>query len=129
MGEKTFVRDVTPEKYDVAVVPYATYLYGNTYDHLLDYIRTGGTAVVTFDSLVQTFEKYQDTGFEDLANIKTGIEKSGEKIRIGNKFFHVNRGDVCGKFGYSLIAPGADIRAVWQDGTPAVAVRKIGKGK
>ncbi len=129
MGEKTFVRDVTPEKYDVAVVPYATYLYGNTYDHLLDYIRTGGTAVVTFDSLVQTFEKYQDTGFEDFANIKTGIEKSGEKIRIGNKFFHVNRGDVCGKFGYSLIAPGADIRAVWQDGTPAVAVRKIGKGK
>ena len=105
------------------------YLYGRTYKHLLDYIRAGGTAVVTFDSLVRTFEKYQDTGFADFANIKTGMEKNGERIRIGNKSFAVDRGDVCGKFGCSLIAPGADIKAVWQDGTPAVVTRKIGKGK
>lgn len=129
MGEKTFVREVRPEKYDVVVVPYARYLYGKTCDHLRQYIQKGGTAVVTFDSLVQTFEKYQDSGFADFANIKVGKEKNGGKIRIGSKSFEVVKGDVCGKFGYALIAPGAEIMAVWQDGSPAVAARRIGRGK
>ena len=67
-GEEAFRREVTPERYPVLLVPYAKTVEGATYAHFKDYVEKGGTAVVTDDSLVRTYERYAETDIRTCGN-------------------------------------------------------------
>ena len=78
-GEQTFCREVTPDKYPFLVVPYTAMVRDETYARVRDYVKNGGTLVLTEDSLTKTFKAYADT---DVRRFAGPLPKDGEKYSV-----------------------------------------------
>jgi hypothetical protein len=66
VSEKTFVREVTPDKYPLLVVPETHLVDDATYAHFKKYIEMGGRAVITTNALRTTFARYASTDVDSL---------------------------------------------------------------
>jgi hypothetical protein len=66
VSEKTFRREVTPEKYPLIVVPETWLVEDATYAHFKKYLAAGGRAVITTNALRQTFSRYAPTDVDSL---------------------------------------------------------------
>ena len=66
-AEETFVREVTPERCPLLVVPHVRLVSDATYAHFKRYVESGGLAVITRDSLRKTFTRYRETDIEAFA--------------------------------------------------------------
>ena len=66
VSEATFVRDVTPDRYPLLVVPETEIVDDATYAHFKDYLAKGGTAVITTNALRRTFSRFQPTDVDAL---------------------------------------------------------------
>lgn len=78
-GEQTFCREVTPAKYPFLVVPHTVMVKDETYAHIRDYVKKGGTLVITEDSLTRTFKTYSATNIRKLAG---ALPKKGAKYSV-----------------------------------------------
>ena len=78
-GERTFRKEVTPEKYPFLVVPHTVMVQDETYAHVRDYVAKGGTLVITEDSLARTFTRYAAT---DIRKVAGPLPKEGEKFTV-----------------------------------------------
>lgn len=67
VSERTFVREVTPERYPLLVVPEAWLVEDATYAHFKKYIAHGGKAVITTNSLRKTFGRHVSTDVDSLS--------------------------------------------------------------
>lgn len=127
-SEENF-RDVMPQQYKLAVFPYAKIVQPETWEHFQEYVRNGGTAIVTYDSMQKTFERYQKTNLEVIAGIKIIGENKAESIIINGKKFQIETGDFTGSKGVKIASAGAKVCSVYPDGSPAVTENIFGKGK
>lgn len=66
VSERTFVRDVTPEKYPLLVVPETGLVMDATYQHFKEYLAAGGVAVITTNALRKTFSRFEATDVDTL---------------------------------------------------------------
>jgi hypothetical protein len=66
-GERNFIEKVNPKDYPVLVVPHTRMVRGETFAHFKDYVRQGGTAIITDDALTMTFERYAKTDIGEFA--------------------------------------------------------------
>jgi len=129
VSEKTFL-SVTPEQYRLAVVPYAKFVFDKTYEHFKNYVKNGGTAVVTFHSLGRTFSRYAKTDFDQIAGIRVLGEYNGNGgMRFNGTEYSVETGDETGTKGVRIALDGAKALAHYTDGSPAVTERAYGKGR
>jgi hypothetical protein len=130
LGEKQFAR-ITPERYPLVLAPYAGKVHQKTYEKLADYVRSGGFAVVTFDSLQRDVERYSDLPIESLAGVKIGDPiTSPESIRLGERKLGLMKTDDAPYYGVKITpSSGTTVLARFQDGSPAVTLRDEGRGK
>lgn len=75
-GERRFREEVTPERYPLLVVPYAKMVEDATWEHFKRYVQAGGKALVTDDSLLLSYSRYEQT---DLATFDRG---AGEVVFV-----------------------------------------------
>ena len=68
-GEKLFVSEVTAATHPLLVVPRTAVVSDAAYRHFKDYVRSGGTAVITDDALQRTFSRHAAT---DIASFDRG---------------------------------------------------------
>lgn len=66
VSERSFVRDVTPERYPLLVVPETELVDDATYGHFQKYVASGGTAIITTNALRTTFSRYAATDVDTL---------------------------------------------------------------
>jgi len=122
-GEKN-VLSVTPEQYGLLVVPYAKIVQQETFEHILKYIKAGGTAVITHGSLEKTFSRYRKTGIDRIAGIQItgteGVSFFGEKPQPGAETKST---------GVTIRAVDAKVMHRYDNGSPAVTEKQIGKGR
>jgi hypothetical protein len=67
VSERTFVREVTPEKYPLLIVPDARLVEDRTYAHFKKYLSLGGKALITTNSLRKTFARHAPTDIDSLS--------------------------------------------------------------
>ena len=60
LGEDALVRDLSPEAYDLLVVPHCAIVSDETLAKVRAYVEKGGRLVITADSLRKTFSRYAD---------------------------------------------------------------------
>jgi len=120
---------ITPEKYPVAFYPYAKLVFSQTYDSFKKYVQSGGTAVVTFNSMDMTFDRYSDSGLFAFLGIRKNGEYDGQKsFTMFGKEYPVSEGDAVPSPGIRFSGKGK-VLAAFADGTPAVMEIPRGKGK
>ena len=76
---------VTPEQYPVLVIPYAGIVQPETYAHFKQYVRSGGTAIISADALQKTFDTYQETDINRFARGNSNRNGSGITVRRQGK--------------------------------------------
>lgn len=123
-GEEKFLT-VIPDKYKLAVIPYARIVHPETYSHFKKYVASGGTAIVTFGSLEKTFERYQQTDIATLA----GIKLNGKNNNATFMGIPIHEGDETQSTGVKITLNGAKCLIKYPDGTPAVTENQYGKGR
>lgn len=128
LSEKNFL-EITPETYPFVLIPYARIIQPETWTHVKAYVEAGGVAAVTYDSLLQTFERYADTGFFSLAGIRVTGENNHGTITLNGKPFAIETGDETKSKGVLLELAGATALHRYPDGSPAVTENRFGKGK
>lgn len=64
VSEQTFVREVTPERYPLLVVPETGLVADETYAHFKRYVAGGGLAVITTNALRRTFSRHLPTDID-----------------------------------------------------------------
>ena len=79
VSEKTFVREVTPEKYPLLVVPETWLAEDRTYEHFKNYLSRGGLAVVTTNSLRTTFSRHRAT---DIDSLTKGVVRMPDDLAL-----------------------------------------------
>lgn len=120
----------TPESVPLLFYPYARIVHRETFEHMKRHVENGGTAVVTLDSLRMDFERYSDLGLEAFTGISVVGDYTGSpEILYGGRRLPLRQGDMCGKTGVSIRAPGAEVLARYADGSPAAVRVKRGKGR
>ena len=67
VSEKTFIEDVTPERYPILVVPESELVEDRTYRHFKEYVARGGRAIITPRAMRRTFSRYEPTDIDSLA--------------------------------------------------------------
>lgn len=129
VSEKNFL-SVTPDRYPLIVVPYAKFVFDKTYEHFKNYVKNGGTAVVTFDSLGKTFSHYAKTDIERIAGVRVlGEYKANGKMQFEGRKYTVEPGDEVGMKGVRIALNGAKALAHYTDGSSAVTENVYGKGR
>lgn len=119
-----------PEKYPVIFYPAARIVHGDTFAHMKRYVEKGGTAVITLDSMLKTFDRYEDTDVEAFAGVKVlGDCAKDAVLRFNGRSFPLPKGDMTEKNGVRLETKGAAVLATFGDGTPAVTEIARGKGR
>lgn len=119
----------TPERYPLILYPYARIVQPETFRHFTDYVKNGGTAVVTLDSLRLDFNRYRDAGLDRFLGVKVLGDWSGKGgVTIGKQHYEVYPGDMSGKAGIRIAADG-HILGRYADGSPAIVEVRRGKGR
>ena len=120
-----------PSRYKLIVVPYASLVRAGVWEKLQEAVAAGATAVVTFDSMIWSDDAYRRIPVEEYAGIRTVSETipAGWKLRLAGAEFPLEKGDYCGKAGEKIALAGAEVLGTYSDGSPAVTVKKIGKGR
>ena len=63
-GERHFMDEINSGRYRLLVVPHTTYVHDETYAAFKRYVREGGLAIITPDSLRKTFTRYEPTDID-----------------------------------------------------------------
>ena len=66
VSERTFVREVTPSRYPLLVVPETWLVADKTYERFKRYLADGGTAVITTNAFRRTFSRFEPTDVDRL---------------------------------------------------------------
>lgn len=124
------ILNVEPEKVPLMFYPAARIVHDATFAHMKRYVEKGGTAVITLDSMLKTFTRYQDTNVGAFAGIKILGDYSGKpEFRFAERTYPLTSGDMTGKLGVRIQTEGANVLATYPDGSPAVTEIVRGKGK
>ena len=121
---------VMPERYPLILYPYARIVQPETFRHFMEYVKNGGTAVVTLDSLRMDFHRYRDTGLDSFLGLRILGDHSGKGgVTIGTKTHDVYKGDMTGRTGVRVAMEDGRVLGHYADGTPAVVEIRRGKGR
>ena len=85
VSEKTFVREVTPDKYPLLVVPETYFVDDETYAHFKKYIEMGGRAVITTNALRMTYARYTPTDIDSLTKNITRLPADMPMVELMEK--------------------------------------------
>lgn len=120
-----------PERYRLVVIPYASLVRKGVWENLQKMVEAGATAVVTFDSLDWSDDGYEPLPLAQFAGIRTEQEAlpAGLKLQFEGREFSLEKGDYCGKYGEKIAADGAEVIGRCSDGSPAITMKQIGRGK
>lgn len=120
----------TPERYSLILYPYARVVQPETFRHFTEYVKNGGTAVVTLDSLRMDFHRYRDTGLNGFLGLRVLGDHSGKGgVTIGAETHDVYKGDMTGKTGVRIAVENGRVLGSYADGGPAIAEIRRGKGR
>lgn len=128
LSESAFRQNVS--RYPLAVIPYARFVEPETWTVFRNYVENGGTAVVTFRSLEKTTDRFEPTGIETLAGVRIEGAYTGKmEVCFGKERIplSLSKGEL-GR-GVRLRLSGAQCVAAYPDGSPAVTLRKVGRGQ
>lgn len=130
LSEKNF-STISPEKYPFVIIPYAKTVYRKTYNQLVKYVNDGGLAIITFDSLVNDFDRFSRLPIESLAGVKvTGKIINQETIVFDGKELMLMKTDMDKYYGVKINPSGnTKVIARYKDKSPAITVRETGRGK
>jgi uncharacterized membrane protein len=129
LSEKSF-QALSPKECPLVVVPYATFVFDKTYAHFKEYVRDGGTAVVTFGSLERTFSRYAKTDLQELAGIRVLEKYDGAgRLHLGGKAYAIEMGDETASKGVRIAAESATVIATYPDGSAAITEKACGQGR
>ena len=119
-GEKRFRDEVTPERYPLLVVPYAKMVEDETWEHFKRYVRAGGKAIVTDDSLSLTYSRYKST---DLETFDRG---AGEVVFVRGR---PKLAELMGFLSVHLPPPEVQIESATVGERPVIERLLVGSGK
>jgi|GEM_PF-1051799 len=118
------------DAYPLIVFPYCHYIRQGTFDKLKAYVAAGGTAVLTYNAFQKDMYRYQTPALAEFIGAQIGAPLSGKtSVTYEGESFPVTKGAYTKSFGVSLGNGAAEALATYKDGTPAVVLRKHGRGK
>lgn len=117
--------------YRLAVFPYASLVRKGVWENVRKMAESGTCVVITFDSLKWSDEDYRALPVEEFAGIRKIATPlpAGLKLRFDGKEYPLEKGDFCGKTGERIALNGAEAIATYSDGTPAITLKKVGRGQ
>jgi hypothetical protein len=118
-------------RYPMLLLPYAHLVRKGCFERVEQFVNDGGLAVITYDSLIQDDWLYQNLPVEELAGVKVLGDVSTENptLSFNGKTYKLTVGDMTGKAGVRIEARGAETIGVYSDGSPAITIKKHGKGQ
>jgi hypothetical protein len=118
-------------RYPMLLLPYAHLVRKGVFERVEQFVNDGGLAVITYDSLVQDDWLYQNLPVEKLAGVKVigDVNEKKPTLSYNGKTYELQVGDMTGKAGVKIESQGAKTLGVYADGSPAITIKKQGKGQ